>query len=99
MTETYLTFKLTHKRPLPGETAEVVALRIYGWLISRGVESGVEPVIQPEMQALVVKEMRGEGDGIVSPRVGRGTAGQALQAIVEWAANGVPTSPHEAQGK
>jgi len=56
MTETYLTFKLTHKRPLPGETAEVVALRIYGWLISRGVESGVEPVIQPEMQALVVKE-------------------------------------------
>lgn len=60
MTETYLTFKLTHKRPLPDETAEVVAQRIYNWLISRGVESGVEPVIRPEMQALPVKGMHGD---------------------------------------
>lgn len=59
MTETIITLKLKHTKPLPAMTAEVVAQRAYGWLYSQGIESGVEAVIQPEMQALPVKEMSG----------------------------------------
>lgn len=37
MTETIITIKLVHSKPLPAETTDVVSQRVYGWLFNKGV--------------------------------------------------------------
>jgi len=44
-TETLITLKITHSKALPEGVTDIIAQRVYGWCLNKGVPAGVRVIL------------------------------------------------------